>query len=73
MIRKMEEPGLQRFTTKNKSWKEGRISRSWKLAIIRPAPKADKDSYTPTSFMSCLSKTMERIIQKRLLFKTPTE
>ena len=44
---------------------------SWKEAIIIPIPKKGKDghsktSYRPISLLSCLGKTMERMVNRRL-------
>ena len=45
---------------------------SWKEAIIAPILKKGKDrhsktSYRPISLLSCLGKTMERMVNRRLL------
>ena len=57
----------------NLSWKTGRFPLAWKEAIIIPIPKKQKDpkqkdSYRPISLLSCLGKTLERIINKRLMW-----
>ena len=57
----------------NLSWKKGRLPSSWKHSYICPIQKPGKDpchvsSYRPISFTSCLCKTMERIINNRLIW-----
>ena len=56
----------------NRVWQEGRLPRAWKVATIVPLLKPGKDasspsSYRPIALTSCLSKTFERIINKRLM------
>ena len=56
----------------NLSWKSGIFPAAWKEAIIIPILKKGKDSmkknsYRPISLLSCLGKTLERIINKRLM------
>ena len=56
----------------NLSWKSGIFPAAWKEAIIIPILKKEKDqmkknSYRPISLLSCLGKTLERIINKRLM------
>ena len=55
----------------NSFWKSGVFPTAWKEAIIIPILKKAKDkknksSYRPISLLSCLGKTPERIINKRL-------
>ena len=55
----------------NLSWKTGVFPSAWKEAIIVPIPKKGKNptlktSYRPVSLLSCLGKTLERMINKRL-------
>ena len=57
----------------NQSLNAGSFPTAWKEAIIIPIPKKskdpkEKDSYRPISLLSCLGKTMERIINKRLMW-----
>ena len=51
----------------NKSWRKGEIPQEWKHAHIITFPKSGRDpallkSYRPISILSCLGKTMERMI-----------
>lgn len=49
----------------------GKIRITWKHATIEPMPKAfDPMSPRPSPFLSCLGKTMERIIVDRLKYKS---
>ena len=55
----------------NKSWFNESLALSWKIALMIPIIKPDKDpmilkSYRPVSMLSCLGKLMERIIYERL-------
>ena len=55
----------------NISWRTGVFPTAWKEATIIPIVKKDKDptktaSYRPISLLSCLGKTLERMINKRL-------
>ena len=57
----------------NDIWKNSRIPESWKLATIIPIPKPGKNSlhpsnYRPIALTSCLCKTMERMVNKRLVW-----
>nr|KAG5707272.1 hypothetical protein BaRGS_000046 [Batillaria attramentaria] len=57
----------------NQSWKTGIFPSAWKEATIIPIRKKEKDpakktSYRPISLLSCLSKTLERMINKRLMW-----
>ena len=56
----------------NLSWEEGRVPQMWKEAIMIPIHKKGKDktkssSYRPISLTSCVVKTMERIVNRRLM------
>ena len=56
----------------NQSWTSGVFPSAWKEAIMVPIPKKGKDktkknSYRPISLLSCIGKTMERMVNKRLL------
>ena len=57
----------------NDIWVSGHFPRSWKEAIVVPIPKPGKDhtnptNYRPISLTSCLCKTMERMINSRLVW-----
>ena len=64
----------------NKTWKYGKLPKSWKTATVIPTLKKDKpkekpSSYRPISLTSCLFKVMEKMINARLywwLEKTKT-
>ena len=51
----------------NKSYREGRLPRAWKKAIIIPILKAG-GGFRPMSLTSCFSKMMERIVLGRLRY-----
>ena len=55
----------------NRSWTEGRVPSSWKLACIIPILKKDKPvvetkSFRPVSLLPSISKAMESLVQIRL-------
>lgn len=57
----------------NQSWHTGVFPTAWKEAIIIPILKKgknpkDKSSYRPISLLSCLGKTLERMVNKRLVW-----
>ena len=57
--------------TYNQSWKTGEFPHTWKEAIIIPIVKKGKNkqsktSYRPISLLSCLGKTMERMVNSTL-------
>jgi len=61
----------------NLSWQSGKFPDSWKEAIITPIHKKGKDrhsktSYRPISLLSCLGKTLERMVNKRLQYHLET-
>lgn len=56
----------------NKIWQKEVYPRQWKISHLIPIPKPGKiptetTSYRPIALTSCLSKTMEKIINSRLL------
>jgi ribonuclease HI len=55
----------------NKIYNEGHVPKNWKHSLVIPIKKQGKDprhsqNYRPISLTSCLSKTFERIINRRL-------
>ena len=57
----------------NHVWKTGILPDSWKEAIVIPIPLPGKDSsytanYRPIALTSCICKTMERIVNDRLVW-----
>ena len=55
----------------NYIWTTGKFPEDWTLATIIPIPKPGKDpaepnNYRPVALTSCLCKTLERMINKRL-------
>jgi ribonuclease HI/uncharacterized protein YaaR (DUF327 family) len=57
----------------NQSWRTGVFPTAWKGAVIIPILKKgksakDKGSYRPISLLSCLGKTLERMVNKRLVW-----
>ena len=54
-------------------WKKGTFPKCWAEATIIPLPKPNKDhtepaNYRPIALTSCVCKTMERMINKRLVW-----
>ena len=61
----------------NQSWRMGVFPSAWKEATIVPILKKNKDpknktSYRPISLLSCLGKTMERMVNRRLVWHLET-
>ena len=61
------------LTSFNRIWDGGAFPPSWREATIIPIPKPDKDStnannYRPIALTSCICKTMERMINNRLVW-----
>ena len=57
----------------NQIWKSGVLPHSWKEATIIPIPKPGKDNtnasnYRPIALTSCVCKTLERMINARLVW-----
>ena len=57
----------------NDIWETGKFPESWELSIVIPVPKAGKDhteptNYRPIALPSCLCKTLERMINTRLVW-----
>ena len=61
----------------NNMWETGKFPESWELATIIPIPKPGKDhteptNYRPIALTSCLCKTLERMINVRLVWYLET-
>ena len=62
----------------NKIWQTGQIPSSWQEATIIPIPKPGKDhsnptNYRPIALTSCICKTMERMVNDRLVWTLERE
>ena len=60
-------------STVNHVWKNGILPDSWKEAIVIPIPKSGKDTcnpanYRPIALTSCICKTLERMVNDRLVW-----
>ena len=63
--------------TFNDIWETGNVPKSWKEARIIPVPKPGKDNtnpnnYRPIALTSCICKTLERMINERLVWYLET-
>ena len=73
MIRNMPDHAKEHLVQMfNKFFKDSHFPEQWKKAIIIPIPKPGKNpnspnSYRPIALTSCLCKTLERLINERLL------
>jgi len=73
MLKKMNNESLNYLlATMNKVYVEGFFPEQWKQSIIVPIPKPGKDhsnplNYRPISLTSVLCKTMERMVNNRLV------
>ena len=59
--------------TFNDIWETGNVPKSWKEATVIPIPKPGKDNtnpnnYRPIALTSCICKTLERMINERLVW-----
>ena len=57
----------------NQVWETGDFPQSWREAIVIPIPKPGKDNsdpsnYRPIALTSCICKTMERMVNDRLVW-----
>ena len=72
MLRHLGIPGKKVLLSFiNKTWNEGTLPDSWKIATIKPIlkkgkPADDLKSYRPISLSSCFGKLAERMINQRL-------
>ena len=62
----------------NHSWKSGEVPQCWREATMIPVLKKGKNrskalSYRPISLTSCVCKTMERIVNRRMQWYLETE
>ena len=63
--------------TFNDIWETGNVPKSWKEVTIIPIPKPGKDNtnpnnYRPIALTSCICKTLERMINERLVWYLET-
>jgi ribonuclease HI len=61
----------------NRIWTEQMLPTSWKLSVVLPFKKKDKDpkninNYRPIALTSCLCKLMEKIVNARLVWYLET-
>ena len=74
MLKHLPESSLQALVcTFNHIWTTGDFPEDWRLATVIPIPKPGKDhaeptNYRPIALTSCLCKTLERMINKRLIW-----
>ena len=74
MLKHLPENALSTLLhTFNDIWTTGVFPDSWRLATVIPIPKPGKDhseptNYRPIALTSCLCKTLERMINKRLVW-----
>ena len=57
----------------NSIWTSGSFPTAWRQAVVVPIPKPEKDrsdpnNYRPIALTSCLCKTMERMVNNRLVY-----
>ena len=62
----------------NKVWETGIMPPSWKIAIVVPIKKPNKDPYNPTSYRpisltSCVCKLFEKMVNSRLMWYLENE
>ena len=74
MLKHLPESSLQALLgIFNHIWTTGDFPEDWRLATVIPIPKPGKDhaeptNYRPIALTSCLCKTLERMINKRLIW-----
>ena len=57
----------------NKYWESHTFPPHWRIALVLPIPKPGKDHFYPTNYRpialtSCICKTMERMVNERLIY-----
>lgn len=62
---------LALLDTMNEVWHSGHIPNEWKEGLVIPIPKSGKDKtqtdgYRPITLLSCMGKTLERMVNRRL-------
>ena len=79
MLKRLPEEG-KRFLLKiiNRIWETGILPKDWKVAVVIPAKKPNKDpfqatSYRPIALTSCVCKLMEKMINTRLVWHLETK
>ena len=55
------------LSTYNRIWLEGSFPATWRVALVIPIPKPNKD-YRPIALTSCLCKVLERMVNARLMW-----
>ena len=73
MLKHLPEEAKKLFLKINKIWETGVLPKTWKVAIIIPAKKPNKDAYQATSYRpialtSCVCKLMNKMINTRLFW-----
>lgn len=74
IVRELPPPCLQILLDLfNEVWHTGNFPKSWRKALVIPIPKPGKDlsvpsNYRPIALTSCLCKSLERILNKRLTY-----
>lgn len=72
ILRKLPTIGrLALLDTMNQVWRSGVIPAEWKEGLVIPIPKSGKDKtltegYRPITLLSCMGKTLERMVNRRL-------
>lgn len=56
----------------NNIWKKGQLPESWKEGLVIPIPKPNKDknnadSFRPITLLNCIGKTLEKMVNRRLV------
>lgn len=72
LLRRLPLAGrLALLATMNEVWLSGQIPDEWKEGLVIPIPKPGKDKtltegYRPITLLSCMGKTLERMVNRRL-------